>query len=254
MNASNGAVVIGRQSAGETIFGAALRPLDDVRASGGDCPSHKMPSDNAIRRSSARPTDIPRLSASNADMFRDRSWFRCAEYRCMMMMLLLNDDPSPEPGGGSTNEIDRVCRCDAPAPIHHSRSSFEFLEKRAFAAASEFQSGCLRHHNVPGRGPASLTSALSCQAEFDTMAHVRPSTFLRAVPGPADHLPWYPDTLLPQLQHALRMLADLDGRQDLACPDREAGMVGEDRAAGRGPLVRTLGTLEEQFMNRAGCG
>ena len=92
------------------------------------------------------------------------------------------------------------------------------------------------------------------------MAHVRPTTFLRAVPALADHLPWYPDSLLSQIQDTLRELADLDRRQDLARANLGlAADAGRDRkhlereferrcAAEREPLVRKLAALEDRFM------
>ena len=92
------------------------------------------------------------------------------------------------------------------------------------------------------------------------MAHVRPTSFLRAVHGIADHLPWYPDNLLSQIQDTLRDLADLDRRQDLARDNLGiAADPGRDRkhlerafeqhcAAEREPLVRKLAALEGRFM------
>lgn len=92
------------------------------------------------------------------------------------------------------------------------------------------------------------------------MAYVRPTTFLRAAPALVDHLPWYPDNLLSQIQDTLRELADLDRRQDLARANLGiAADAGSDRkhlereferhcAAEREPLVRKLAGLEARFM------
>jgi hypothetical protein len=95
------------------------------------------------------------------------------------------------------------------------------------------------------------------------MAHAPPTTLFRAVPALADHLPWYPDNLLSQIQDTLRELADLDRRQDLARANLGiAADAGQDRkhrerefelqcAAEREPLVRKLAALENRFMASA---
>jgi hypothetical protein len=127
-------------------------------------------------------------------------------------------------------------------------------------------SDCLRHLKDPDAGLPRLTLIASTPGGAAIMAHVRPTTFLHALPGLADHLPWYPDNLLLQIQHTLRDLADLEHRQDLARANLGIAVdAGRERkrlerdfeqhcAAEREPLVRTLAALEDRFMDPVARG